>query len=144
MSYLLDTCVLSEARKPSAHAGLRGWLRQVAEERLFISTLTLGEIRKGIARLNDEERAWALQIWLEQDLVARFRGRILPVDEEVAIEWGRLSGFGEAQGRPVPVVDALLAATAICHHLTLVTRNEQDFAPFPVTVFNPWNEAGPE
>lgn len=138
MNFLLDTCVLSEARKPAGREEVRQWLRQVAESRLFISTLTLGEIRKGIARLADQSQAQSLQLWLEQDLVARFQGRILPVDGEVALEWGRLTGESEAAGQPVPVIDGMLAATALCHHLTLVTRNERDFAGFPIPIFNPW------
>ena len=139
MNFLLDTCVLSEARKPAGQENVRQWLRQVAENRLYISTLTLGEIRKGIARLADRSQAQTLQLWLEQDLAARFQGRILSVDGEVALEWGRLTGESEAAGQPVPVIESLLAATALTHHLTLVTRNERDFAQFPITILNPWN-----
>lgn len=113
-------------------------IRGAQARRLHTSTLTLGEIRKGIARLTDRGQARSLQLWLEQELVARFQGRILPVDEEVALEWGRLTGDSEAAGKPVPVIDSLLAATALTHHLTLVTRNERDFAPFPVAILNPW------
>lgn len=139
MNYLLDTCVLSEARKRNADPGVVDWLSQVSESRLYLSVIVLGEIQKGIAALNDKKRQQQLQAWLEDGLQARFAGRILGVDIEVALEWGILQGEAQKRGAPVPVVDSLIAATAVHHNLTLVTRNVRDFERFPIRVLNPWN-----
>lgn len=139
MNYLLDTCLLSELRKPAPDAGVVAWVSDINESQLFISVLTLGEIQKGIAKLEKGRRKNAFQHWLESDLVSRFEGRVLPLGLDMALEWGLLSATAEEQGRPAPVVDALLAVTAIAHNLTLVTRNDKDFSGLPVKVLNPWN-----
>lgn len=139
MNYLLDTRLLSELRKPAPDAGVVAWVSDIDESRLFVSVLSLGEIQRGIAKLEKGRRKNALQHWLESDLMARFEGRVLSLDLEAALEWGLLSAVSEAQGRPAPVVDALLAVTAIAHNLTLVTRNDKDFLSLPVKVLNPWN-----
>lgn len=138
MNYLLDTCVLSEIRKHDATPAVIDWIRQTDESRLYLSVLTLGEIRKGIAKLAESPRKHVLRDWLEQNLRQRFSARILPVDEEVALEWGTLQGDALRRGQPAPVVDSLLAATALRHHLIMVTRNVADFERFPVRVVNPW------
>src|SRR3974390_2217853 len=111
--YLLDTNVLSEYRKPTPYPTVHTWLMSLPDELLFVSVLTLGEIQRGIAKLPLSSRRSGLQIWLDRDLSARFRGRILPLDEEVAIEWGRVMGEADAAGRPLPIIDSLLAATAL-------------------------------
>lgn len=137
MKYLLDTCVLSELRRPRPDAGVVEWLGQVAESRLYLSVLTLGKIQQGTARLADGPRR-QVQLWLETELVTRFAGRILPVDVEAALEWGLQRGEQQRAGQLLPVVDCLLAATAAVHHLVVVTRNVRDFERFPVRVLNPW------
>lgn len=139
MNYLLDTCLLSELRKPQPDAGVVSWVSDIDEARLFVSALSLGEIQKGVARLETGRRKNAFQHWLEHDLLVRFEGRILPLDLDMALEWGLVSAANENRGKPAPVVDALLAATAIVRNLTLVTRNDKDFSGFPVKVLNPWN-----
>ena len=139
MNYLLDTCLLSELRKLEPDAGVVAWVSDIDESRLFVSVLSLGEIQKGVAKLANGRRKNAFQHWLEQDLLVRFEGRILPLDLDMALEWGLLSAATESRGKPAPVVDALLAVTAIVRNLTLVTRNDKDFAGFPVKVLNPWN-----
>lgn len=139
MNYLLDTCFLSELRKPEPDSGIVAWVSDIDESRLFVSVLSLGEIQKGIARLANGRRKNSFQHWLEQDLQVRFEGRILSLDVVMVLEWGLLSAAAENQGRPAPVIDALLAATAIAQNLTLVTRNDKDFSAFPVKVLNPWN-----
>ena len=139
MNYLLDTCVLSELRKPAPDKNLVEWTEKVDDSHLFISVIVLGEIQKGIARLSDSKKKQSLQIWLEQDLTDRFYGRILPVDAQVALEWGLLLGDFSRKGKSIPVIDGLLAATAICYHCTLVTRNTQDFAFDAIKVLDPWN-----
>ncbi len=138
MNYLLDTNVLSELRRKPADANVVAWLGERQETSLFVSVIAFGEIRKGIAKLKDAERRAKLTTWLDNELSERFSGRLLAVDGETALIWGELLGEAERNGEPLPVVDTLLAATALKHGLTLVTRNVQDFGRYPLTVLNPW------
>lgn len=135
MSYLLDTNVLSELRRKSPNAGVVEWFTQRPASTLYLSVLTLGELRKGIEGLADTKRRMALTDWLETDLQSFFAGRILGIDAQVADRWGRLVA---AAGRPLPAIDSLLGATAAQHGLSLVTRNERDFAGLGLEVINPW------
>lgn len=135
MSYLLDTNVVSELRRKSANPNVVAWLRQRPANTLYLSVLTLGEIRKGIIKLNDAARAQSLLDWLEMELPQFYAGRLLPVDAAVADRWGRLQ---VQAARTLPAIDSLIAATALEHDLVLVTRNEKDFEGLPVQVFNPW------
>jgi predicted nucleic acid-binding protein len=137
LSYLIDTNVLSELRRKSPDPGVVAWFSQRPSATLFLSVLSLGEIRKGIEGVSDSVRRQALVDWLETDLPAFFTGRILLVDAAVADRWGRLV---VAAGRPLPAIDSLLAATALAHDLVLVTRNVKDFAGLPVQLFNPWSD----
>jgi predicted nucleic acid-binding protein len=137
MSYLVDTNVLSELRRREPDAGVVAWFEQRPATTLCLSVLTLGEIRKGIELLPDDERKLKLLDWLEVELPAFFHGRILPVDAGVADRWGRLVAQA---GRPVPAIDSLLAATALTHGLKLVTRNARDFDIPELEVINPWRE----
>lgn len=136
MSYLIDTNVLSELRRKSPDPGVVAWFSQRPATTLYLSVLTLGEIRKGIEGVDDEIRRQALLDWLETDLPTFFTGRILSIDGAVADRWGRLIA---AAGRPLPVIDSLLAATALEHDLVLITRNIKDFSGLPVQIFNPWS-----
>jgi predicted nucleic acid-binding protein len=131
--FLLDTNIISEVRKPRPAARLRAWLEVQDPDDLFVSVLTLGEIREGVERLKarDRARAQPLELWLT-DLTNLYGDRVLPIDQSVADEWGRLR-----VSRSVPVIDAMLAATARVHGLTLVTRNVRDFRALSVTVLNP-------
>jgi predicted nucleic acid-binding protein len=140
MKYLLDTCVISElvARQPDA--GLVKWIDGADEERLYLCAITVGEIAKGIAKLADSERRRALTEWLEEDLLIRFQGRILPIDAHVMLAWGELVASLEMQGRKMPAMDALIAAIALQGNLDLVTRNEGDFVHSGVRAINPWKE----
>lgn len=138
MNYLFDTCVISEVVRPKPSARVLRWLEQIPDDRIYLSVLTLGELRKGILRLDDSRKAHRLQTWLDTDVRARFQNRILPIDAEVALEWGKLVAEAESAGHPRPAIDALLAATAITHHLTLVTRNTADVPFTRAEVFNPW------
>ena len=137
--FLLDTCVISELVKPAPDARVVHWVDANPEVSLFLSVLTLGEIRQGVARLAAGKRRMRLDRWLGEDLPARFEDRILPVTAAVADCWGALSAQAAAKGKPVPVIDGLLAATALCHDLILVTRNTQDVAATGVAVLNPWS-----
>ena len=135
MSYLIDTNVISEVRKGArCTAPVAAWWSKVNEDDLWLSALVIGEIRRGIelARKRDPQKATALETWL-QDVVTGFDDRILTVDTKVAEEWGRLNAI-----RPLPVVDALLAATARVKGLTLVTRNGKDLTGVGVSIFNPF------
>lgn len=135
MKYLLDTNVLSELFKKQPEPKVSGWLKEAEQDSLFLSVLTLGEIRKGIEKMEQGSRKARLVQFLEKEVPAQFEERILPVDLEVAETWGLLEAHA---GRPLPTVDALLAATALTHNLTLVTRNTQDFSFSRLKLLNPW------
>ncbi len=138
MSYLIDTNVISEVRKGArCDVHVSRWYASIADEDIFLSTLVLGEIRKGVerARPRDPGQAAALDRWL-RDVKAAFKGRVLGIDESVADQWGCMSAL-----RAVPAVDGLLAATALTHGLTLVTRNDRDVAGLGATVLNPFSGA---
>ena len=139
MTFLLDTCVISELVKPRPNENVVRWVDSVDERKLFLSVLTVGELEKGITKLQESPRKASLQEWLEHDLAERFAGRILPVDAAVAVAWGRIQGEAERMGAKLPVIDSLLTATAEIHRLTLATRNIADFDRCGATVFNPWS-----
>lgn len=137
--FLLDTNVISELVKPKPEAKVVEWVQATNEELLYLSVLTLGEIRKGIALLQDPTRRVKLEAWLVGELVARFANRILSIDESIAERWGVLTARAKATANHVlPVIDGLLAATAQQHNLTFVTRNTDDVLGTGVPVFNPW------
>ncbi len=137
MSYLLDTNVLSELRRKQPDARVLQWFAQRPAGTLYLSVLTLGEIRKGVEALADQPRRLLLLDWLETELPGFFAGRILGVDAAVADRWGRLVAQA---GRPLPAIDSLLAATATQHGLILVTRNVRDVQGLGVQVINPWGD----
>ena len=138
MTFLLDTCVISEMVKARPNQVVVRWIDSVEEGKLFLSVLSLGELEKGIAKLQDVSRKNVLREWLEQDLAERFAGRILPIDTSIAIAWGEMQGDAERSGNKLPVIDSLLAATAQTNGLTLATRNVVDFERCGSRVFNPW------
>lgn len=140
MRYLLDTNAVSEWAKPAVDPGLSAWLADADEDRLFLSVITLAELRRGVARLDDGARRRRLDNWLRHDVPDRFAGRILPIDEAVADSWGEVTARREASGHGITAMDALIAATAIVHGLTLVTRNVRDFAPPVTAIVNPWRQ----
>jgi len=137
--FLLDTNVISELIKPKPEAKVVRWIGSTDENLLFLSVLTLGEIRRGIAALARGARRTVLETWLETRLRPRFAGRILPFDVAVADRWGTVAATAAAAGAPVPVIDGLLAATALHYGLTLVTRNVSNVAGTGVSVFDPWS-----
>jgi toxin FitB len=138
--FLLDTNVISELTRPTPAPQVTGWLDSLDESLLFLSVLTLGEIRKGLRIIGPGQRRARLEIWLNSELATRFAGRMLTVDAAIADRWGQLAGDAQRQGTQLPVIDGLLAATALHHHLTMVTRNVQDFAVHNIHSFNPWGE----
>jgi len=138
VSYLVDTCVISEVVRKRPSPEVVSWLAAQDEDHLFMSVLSLGELHKGIARLADSRRRRTLEAWVGGDLRRRFTGRIIPVDPDIAARWGRISGVAERAGRVIPVIDGLLAATALENGLTLVTRDASHMEPAGVDLFNPW------
>jgi len=138
MTFLLDTNVVSEWVKPQPNPGVIGWLAEADEDRLFISVVTLAELRSGVASLAAGRRRDRLDAWLSHDLPTRFDGRVLPVDTAVADNWGRITATAKATGRTIHAMDAFLAATAHVHQLTLVTRDVSDFQSAGAPVLCPW------
>lgn len=141
MSFLLDTNVVSEWTKPRPNAGVVAWLAEADEDRVFVSVVTLAELRYGIERMAAGSRRRRLDEWLRDELPLRFEGRVLSIDGAIADAWGKVVARGEAVGRPISVTDAFIAATAEVHGLTLVTRNVSDFESTLNSIVNPWTES---
>lgn len=141
MSFLLDTNIVSEWVRPRPDPGVIEWLENADEDRVFISVITLAELRHGIERLKDGARRKRLDEWLRDELPQRFPGRMLPVDEAVGDAWGRLMLRSQRAGRPLQPMDGFIAAIALVHALGLVTRNAADFTPVLKTVINPWQKS---
>ncbi len=139
MSYLLDTNTVSELTRPHPDTGIVSWLAATDEHLVFLSVVTIAEVRYGIDRLPPGRRRAALEAWLSVDLLDRFAGRILAVDTPIADRWGRLVSMCQGVGRPIGGMDAFLAATADCHELTLVTRNVAHFAALNLPIICPWS-----
>jgi len=138
MNFLLDTNAVSEWVKPRPNAGLIRWIESADEDRVFLSVISLAELRYGVERMPVGARRSRLEEWLRDELPLRFEGRILAVDNQVAEAWGRTVSRCEALGRPMGIMDAFLSASAEVHRLTLITRNVSDF-PILKTVVNPWS-----
>lgn len=138
MTFLLDTNVVSEWTKPRPNSGLITWLARVDENEVFLSVVTFAELRRGIERLPGGPRRRRLDEWLRRELPLRFESRIVGVDGAIADEWGRLVARRVARGRAIQAMDALIAATAQVHGLTLVTRNSADFEESVKSLLNPW------
>jgi predicted nucleic acid-binding protein len=139
MSFLLDTCVISELVSKRPDPGVVQWIDDVGEEKIYLSAITIGEIKKGIEKLPNSKRKSALTEWLDDDLLTRFRNKILPIDVGAMLVWGELTAKLEAQGRKMPAMDSLIAAIALYGSLSLVTRNEDDFKQVDIPITNPWN-----
>ena len=139
MNYLLDTCIISELIKPKLSSKVIEWLRSCNEESLFLSSLTIGEIQKGISKLPESPKKIELQIWLDMELAQRFDGRIVGIDMTVAKKWGEIQASSEMAGNIMPVVDSLIASIGLVYDMTVVTRNTEDMKPSRVRIFNPWN-----
>jgi len=136
--FLLDTNCISESIRSQPDPRVQLWLDSADENILYLSVLTIGEIRKGVASLPQSTKRTRIETWLELDLQARFSGRVLPISTSIADRWGVLAAEAKRRGTPLSVIDGLLAATALQHNLTIVTRNISDFAHTQVAILNPW------
>lgn len=135
MSYLIDTCALSELVSARPDENVISWFESTAQEGLYLSVLSLGEIRKGVEKMPQGRRRNQILSWLEHDLPLWFEDRMMPIDKHVADEWGHLLSRLE---RTFPAIDSLIAATAQFHRLTIVTRNTKDFNLAGIDILNPW------
>jgi len=140
VNYLLDTCVISELVKPAADEKVTSWISDGFEETIHLSVITIGEIQKGITKLPVSAKKHQLQSWLDNDLIARFENRIIPIDQKVARMWGKILAQAEEKGRQIPAIDGLIAATCLVYDMTVVTRNVSDMQVDGLSVFNPWEE----
>lgn len=138
MRLLLDTNVLSEVTKPAPDARVLEWLDQLDEDRSFISVVSIAEIRRGVALMDEGRKRGALADWLAQDLPQRFEQRVLHVDEPIALAWGDLMALAKRRGLGLSSMDGLIAATAVAKQLILATRNTRDFDGFGIDLFDPW------
>lgn len=139
MSFLLDTCTISEPKQKQPNEKVIEWLNAQDESELYLSVLTIGEIRKGIARLESSKKKAELEKWLER-LRTRFSNRIISVTEKTFLVWGKMYGEFERKGIVRPAFDSLLEATALEHDLIFVTRNVKNFQNSQVTILNPWED----
>lgn len=139
MSYLLDTNVVSESEQKRPEAKVLRWIGEQAPTALYLSALTIGEIRKGAERLPSGAKRAHIQNWI-MDVRARFAGRILPLTEDTCSIWGTMYAGLEKRGVVRPTLDSLLEATALEHDLILVTRNVRNFQDSSVTILNPWED----
>lgn len=137
MRFLLDTCVVSALRRPDENVSLARWISGVDETDLFLSVITIGELEKGVSLLPEGKRKSAVDDWVRRIVAARFGDRILPIDLAVAARWGELVAAREKKGKPLPILDAVIAATAGVFDCTVVTRNTRDFADCGVRLLNP-------
>ena len=137
MNYLLDTCVISELVKPRPNTAVTDWLARIPADRLFLCSLTIGELKRGITHLPDSKKKNRLMMWLET-LLADYGDRILPVDRAVAEAWGIMQTRAEDSGKRMSIIDGYIAATASVYQMTVVTRNEEDFSPSHQAILNPW------
>jgi predicted nucleic acid-binding protein len=142
--YLVDTNIPSELTRDRPDARVAAFLAIAGQKSVFLSVLTIGEICKGIAELPASQKRTGLQNWLDIEVRSWFAGRIVPVTEAIAERWGNLAAAAKQKGMTLAVVDGLIAATALHHELTVVTRNVKDFAGLGADVFNPWDDTTPQ
>lgn len=138
MNIVIDTNVLSEMSRPAPDANVLRWLAEFDEDRAFVSVVTLGELRRGVLLLDPGRRRDALAEWLSHDMLDRFAGRVLPVDEAATETWAELMARCRRDGLQPSPMDGFIAASALSRGMALATRNTRDFAAFGVELVNPW------
>lgn len=142
MSYIIDTCCISELAKPEPDKNVLNWFTDHDELDLYLSVITFGELGKGIERLPFSKRKQNLSHWVNKDLLSRFKNRVLNITQTEAKEWGKILAKAEKAGTPLPAIDALIAATALAHGFSVVTRNTKDMQASGVVLINPWEYQG--
>jgi tRNA(fMet)-specific endonuclease VapC len=140
MKYLLDTCVISELVAKSPDPNVIAFVDSLEPDDVFLSVITIGEIVKGIEKLSSSKRKHNLHTWLQEELLVRFDGKIFSLDTHVLMEWGKLSARTEIEGKPMPALDSLIAATVLTYNLALITRNVSDFEAAGIEIINPWSK----
>lgn len=138
MNYLLDTCIISELIKPVPSNSVVEWLNNIPEDNIYLSSITIGEIQKGISKLVDSKKKLNLQSWLDNDLLNRFNSKIISIDKDICITWGIITANAEKRGKKLASIDSLIAATAINKVLTLVTRNTSDMIESGANIVDPF------
>lgn len=138
MKFLIDTCVVSELANKSPNPKVVDWIDSQELKNLYLSVLTIGEIRRGIEKLQNNLRKEALLHWLEEELLRNFHSQLIELDLETMLTWGQLTGRHDKTGKPMPAIDSLIAASALRHNCILVTRNIEDFKHSGVNLLNPW------
>ena len=140
MNYLLDTCLISELAKLKPDEKVVNWVLNQNETKFYVSVLTFGELHKGVEKLPESKKKEELRIWIEDELKNRFQNRVIGIDIRVSVLWGKIQCLAEKEGKPMPAIDSLIAATGIAYDLTVVTRNETDMEHSGVRLFNPWSK----
>lgn len=138
MSYLIDTCCISELSKPNPNKNVIQWFSDHNELDLYLSVITFGELRKGIEKLSSSKRKRRLNHWINEDLLHRFKNRALDISLAEVNQWGKVLAKAEKMGNPLPAIDGLIAATALVHDFAVVTRNTKDMKASGVELINPW------
>ncbi len=140
MKYLLDTCVISELIKKTPNADVVHWINNEDENNLYLSVLTIGEITKGIEKLQNSSKKTKLKFWLNTDLKQRFKNRMIEIDSKTSIAWGEIQANNELLGHHMPAIDSLIVAQAMVNNCVVVTRNIKDMQQNKVELFNPWQQ----
>ena len=134
---MLDTCLLSELIRKEPNQGVLDWIKDKEESSLFLSVLTIGELRKGLVKLKPSTKKKELTLW-SAELESRFKDRIIPIDIQISLKWGEIQANLEVKGNSMPTIDSLIASTALCKNLIVVTRNGKDMKQSLVEILNPW------
>ena len=138
MKYILDTCVISELIKPRPNSNVVSWVNSNPEETLYLTSITIGEIQRGIFKLKKSKKRTNLQNWLENELIVRFDKRIIGFGLFESITWGKIQAQAEKHGKKMPILDGLMASIAIVHNMGIATRNIDDMDVSGVALVNPW------
>ncbi len=138
MKYLLDTNIISELISKTPNKNVVNFILKLEEDSLYLSVITIGEIKAGIEKLDNGKKKEKLLNWLEKDLLTRFENRIIDIDKEVMLQWGFITAKLKKEGKPLPIMDSLIDSIAQAKNLVLLTRNEKDFKDFDIKIINPF------